>query len=32
MGWATTAGKKYDVAVTGTPTPISYSVQIVDCK
>lgn len=32
MGWSTTAGKKYDVAVTGIPMPINYSVQIVDCK
>ncbi len=32
MGWSTTAGKTYDVAVTGTPMPINYSVQIVDCK
>jgi uncharacterized protein YkwD len=32
MGWSTTAGKTYMVSVTGTPTPINYSVQIVDCK
>lgn len=32
MGWTTTAGKKYDVAVAGIPMPINYSVQIVDCK
>jgi uncharacterized protein YkwD len=32
MGWSTTAGKTYTVAVTGTTMPIDYTVQIVDCK
>jgi uncharacterized protein YkwD len=32
MGWSTTAGKTYTVAVTGGTMPINYSVQIVDCK
>jgi hypothetical protein len=32
MGWSTTAGKTYTVAVTGAPMPINYTVQIVDCK
>lgn len=32
MGWATTAGKTYKVDVAGTTMPISYEVQIVDCK
>lgn len=32
MGWSTTAGKTYKVDVTGTTMPISYEVQIVDCK
>ncbi|MES1207198.1 MAG: CAP domain-containing protein [Pseudomonadota bacterium] len=30
-GWTTQAGKTYSVAVTGIATPISYTVQIVDC-
>ncbi|HET6333954.1 MAG TPA: CAP domain-containing protein [Polyangiales bacterium] len=32
MGWSTTAGKTYSVSVTGGAMPISYMVQIVDCK
>ena len=31
MGWATQAGKTYAVAVSGIPTPINYTVQVVDC-
>jgi hypothetical protein len=31
MGWTTQAGKTYAVAVTGIPTAINYTVQIVDC-
>jgi hypothetical protein len=30
-GWTTQAGRTYAVSVTGIPTPISYSVQVVDC-
>jgi hypothetical protein len=31
MGWTTQAGKTYAVAVSGIPTAINYTVQIVDC-
>ena len=31
MGWSTTAGHTYEVAVTGTPTPINYAVNVVSC-
>jgi hypothetical protein len=30
-GWTTDAGKTYVVTVSGTSTPINYSVQVVDC-
>jgi len=30
-GWTTQAGKTYSVAVANIPTPINYTVQIVDC-
>jgi hypothetical protein len=30
-GWQSTAGQTYSVTVSGTSTPISYDVQIVDC-
>ena len=32
MGWTTQAGKTYAVSVTGIPTAIAYSVQIVSCS
>jgi hypothetical protein len=32
MGWTTTAGKTYHVAVTGTSATIEYDVEVVDCK
>jgi hypothetical protein len=31
MGWTTTAGKTYNVSITGTSTAISYAVQVVSC-
>jgi uncharacterized protein YkwD len=31
MGWTTQAGHTYAVAVTGIPTAINYSVQVVSC-
>ena len=31
MGWTTAAGHTYEVAVTGTPTPINYAVNVVSC-
>jgi len=31
MGWSTTAGHTYEVAVSGTPTPVNYSVNVVSC-
>ena len=31
MGWSTTAGHTYEVAVTGTPTAIDYAVNVVSC-
>ena len=31
MGWTTTAGKTYSVAVSGISTPIEYDVEVVDC-
>jgi uncharacterized protein YkwD len=31
-GWQTAAGKTYTVSVTGTSTPISYQVEVVDCS
>jgi hypothetical protein len=30
-GWTTQAGKTYVVAVSGIPTAINYTVQVVDC-
>jgi len=32
MGWQSTAGKKYTVAVTGASEPIQYDVEFADCK
>jgi hypothetical protein len=32
MGWTTAAGKTYAVSVTGIPTAISYTVQVVNCQ
>ena len=32
MGWKTTAGKTYTIEVGGTPMPIKYDVQFVDCQ
>jgi hypothetical protein len=32
MGWTSTAGKTYTIAVTGIPQPINYEVKMVDCK
>ncbi len=31
-GWQTTAGQTYSVSVSGTSTPISYDVNVVDCS
>lgn len=31
-GWTTTAGKTYEVSVTGVSSPINYQVQVVDCQ
>jgi len=31
MGWAATAGQTYSVKLSGTPMPIEYEVQVVDC-
>ena len=31
MGWSSAAGHRYAVAVTGTPTPINYEVNVVAC-
>jgi hypothetical protein len=31
MGWTTMAGQTYTVSLAGTSTPISYTVQVVDC-
>ena len=30
-GWSTQAGRTYAIAVTGIPTAINYTVQVVDC-
>lgn len=32
QGWATEAGTEYTVSVSGVPTPIAYTVKVVDCK
>jgi uncharacterized protein YkwD len=32
MGWTTQANKTYSVAITGTATPISYTVQTISCN
>ncbi len=32
QGWSTEAGKSYAVSVSGVATPISYTVNVVDCK
>jgi hypothetical protein len=31
-GWKAAAGQTYAVSVSGTSTPISYEIQLVDCK
>ena len=31
-GWTTTAGKTYEVSVTGISSPINYEVQVVGCQ
>jgi uncharacterized protein YkwD len=31
MGWTTEAGATYEVSITGTSTPITYSVEVVNC-
>jgi uncharacterized protein YkwD len=31
-GWKAAAGQSYAVSVTGTATPISYEIQLIDCK
>jgi uncharacterized protein YkwD len=31
QGWTSEAGAKYDVSITGISTPISYSVEVVNC-
>jgi hypothetical protein len=31
-GWETTAGQTYSVSVTGTSTPVSYDIDVVDCE
>ena len=32
QGWSSTAGHSYEVSVTGVSTPISYTVEVVDCQ
>jgi uncharacterized protein YkwD len=32
QGWTTAAGSTYEVSITGIATPITYSVEVVDCK
>lgn len=31
QGWVTEAGASYDVSITGISSPISYSVEVVNC-
>jgi hypothetical protein len=32
MGWKVAAGMTYNVNVTGTSMPITYDVNVVDCR